>query len=135
MPIDRLISPSTSQRELRANREFAFTLAVAFLVFALLALRKARYPVASVSFGIAIVLFLAGLVLPGRLSRVRRAWMMIGEMIGRVTTPLLMGALYYLILTPIAVVRRARRRDRSARVPSWHPRPPLPPPARMERQF
>jgi uncharacterized membrane protein len=133
--MDPTMRPATLEREVRAGREFAFTLAGAFLVLGLLALRKARHYPTTVSFGLALAFLLAGLVLPGRLGPLRRAWMMIGKTIGMVTTPLLMGAVYYLILSPIAFVRRVRRRESSKESSAWRSRPPLPPPIRMERQF
>jgi cell division protein FtsW (lipid II flippase) len=128
-------SSAMREREEKAGREFAFTLAGAFLVVGLLALRKARHFAATVSFALALILLLAGLIVPGRLGPLRRAWMRIGEVIGGLTTPVLMAAMYYLVLTPIASVRRVRRRGRSLHRAGWYHREPLPPPSRMERQF
>jgi hypothetical protein len=128
-------SPATREREKKSGREFALTLAGAFVVLGVLALRKVRPFAATVSFAFALGLLLAGVIVPGRLGPLRRAWMKFGEVIGGLTTPVLMGAVYYLVLTPIASVRRVRRRGRSVHGSGWRHRQPLPPPSRMERQF
>ncbi|HEU4749107.1 MAG TPA: hypothetical protein VFS56_11440, partial [Gemmatimonadaceae bacterium] len=76
------------------------------------------------------------LLIPGRLGPVRRAWMRLGEGIGRITTPVILAIVYYAVVTPVALVRRAPALLRHSRGESgWHQRPPLPPPARLERQF
>jgi hypothetical protein len=61
--------------------------------------------------------------------------MKIGEAIGFLTTPILMTVVYYLVITPIALLRRAFAKPRAVRDSNWRRRPPLPPASRMERQF
>jgi hypothetical protein len=134
-PFDRVTPRTPREREAHAGRVFAFTLAGAFLLLGLLARHRLRYYPATVTFALAFIFFLAGAIVPGRLGPLRRAWMKIGEMIGLVTTPVFLGAVYYLILSPIAFFRRGRRGGRFTRGPKWFHRDPLPPPGRMERQF
>jgi peptidoglycan biosynthesis protein MviN/MurJ (putative lipid II flippase) len=119
----------------RENRIFAITLAGGFLLVALLALLKERQAAAAISFGLSVASLLAGLLVPGRLGAARRGWMKIGEGLSFVTTPILMAAVYYLVFTPPAMLRRFRRRRRAKRATSWEQRAPLPPASRMERQF
>jgi uncharacterized membrane protein len=133
-PLDRL-RQATRERDVHAGRAFAFTLAGAFLLLALLARYRLRQYTATVTFALALIFFFAGMVMPGRLGPLRRAWMKIGEMIGLVTTPVFLGIVYYLILSPIAFVRRARHGPQSTSRSGWLHRQPLPPPSRMERQF
>ena len=117
----------------RDGRTFALTLAVGFLVLGLLFWRKERHSAASVSFSLSAVCLLAGVVIPGRLEPLRSRWMKMGELIGLVTTPVLMAALYYLVMTPAGILRRFRRPPKKKS--GWHQREPLPPASRMERQF
>ena len=51
-------------------------------------------------------LFLAGVVLPQVLGPVYRGWMALARVISKVTTPLFMAIVYFLVLTPIGVLRR-----------------------------
>jgi cell division protein FtsW (lipid II flippase) len=124
-----------ARRAAREGRVFAFTLAGGFLVWGLLALRKDRHTAAAIGFAFAAVSLLVGVLVPGRLGPARRAWMRLGEAIGALTTPVLMAALYYLVVTPMAMLRRLRRRPLPAKNSRWHQRAPLPPASRMERQF
>lgn len=91
---------------------------------------------------IAGVLAVAGLAVPSRLGPVQRVWMAFGVALSRITAPLFYGAMYWLVLTPIGIVRRTFGRSplaRDARASSyWIERPPQDDEVarrRMERQF
>jgi hypothetical protein len=63
-----------------------------------------------------------GLLAPMRLRPVYRTWMRFGLFMGRVTTPVILAAVFFLVLTPTAFLRRvfggedalARRLDAQA---------------------
>lgn len=118
----------------RDGRNFAFTIAGGFVAIGLLAARKHRHATTAISLGLAAVSLLAGIVVPTMLLPVRRRWIQLGELIGLVTTPVMMAAVYYLLLTPAGALRRFRH-HRAAETPGWRRREPLPPASRMERQF
>jgi hypothetical protein len=88
---------------------------------------------------IAGVLIAWGLVAPMSLQPVYRGWMKFGLLLSKITTPIIMGIVFYLVVTPMGIVRRmtgndslARRFDASAsyRVPS-----PKPPAKNLEKPF
>jgi len=107
-----------------------------FLFITLLAYWRGAQTVATAALALAAISLLAAVFVPGRLEPARLAWMKLGEVIGHVTTPILMAIVYYAIVTPIGFVRRvATPAHRTTTDSHWHRRPPLPPPARMERQF
>jgi hypothetical protein len=56
-----------------------------------------------------------GLAAPISLRPVYRAWMRFGLLMSRITTPLIMGLVFYLLVTPMALVRRLAGRDSLAR--------------------
>ena len=56
-----------------------------------------------------------GLVAPDSLRPVYRVWMRFGLMLSRVTTPLIMGLVFYLVVTPFGLVRRVFGKDPMAR--------------------
>ena len=90
----------------REGRSFAFTLTGAFAVLAAVSWWRA-HPRSLVVFAVlAGVLLLAGLLVPTRLAPVRSAWMGMAHAISRVTTPIFMGIVYFLVITPSAVMRR-----------------------------
>jgi len=117
----------------RENRVFAFTFAGALIVVGLVALQKGRNSLASVVFLVAAASSLAGTLAPAKLGPFRAVWTKIGDLIAGFTTPVVLAALYFLVLTPPAVLQRSRRKR--ARTSGWVKRDPLPAPSQMERQF
>jgi hypothetical protein len=126
----------------REGRRFAWTLAGAFIVLGGIAWWRGRERVALVFATLAAIFFFAGLIAPTRLGPVERAWMRVAHAISRVTTPLFMGIVYFVVLTPIGLFRRAVTKhtlspSRSAKT-FWIDRKKIDPDAarrRMERQF
>ena len=51
------------------------------------------------------------LLAPGSLRPVYRTWMRFGLLIGKVTTPIIMGVVFYAVLVPTGLVRRLLGRD------------------------
>ena len=91
----------------REGRKFAFTLAAAFGVLAGVSWWRESPRALLVLGAIAGAVALGGLVAPGNLGPVYRAWMGFAHALSRITTPIFMGIVYFLVITPIAVVRRA----------------------------
>jgi len=90
----------------REGRKFAVTLAAAFGVLAGVAWWRAS-PRAMLVFGMLAAAFaLGGLLVPGKLGPVYRAWMGFAHALSKVTTPIFMGVVYFLVITPIAALRR-----------------------------
>lgn len=89
--------------------------------------------------GLSTSLFLAGLAVPGRLSWLYRAWMGIALLISKVTTPIFMGIIYFLVLTPIGFLRRTLGKSPLRRDPEsdtyWVPRSDGGSRTDMHRQF
>jgi len=124
-----------ARRNIREGRIFALTLAGGFAFIALVGMRKGHHRVMAAGFSAAVICLLAALLIPAQLKPARRAWMKLGEAIGYVTTPVIMAIVYYVILTPLGVVRRVTAGRRPVKDSHWYRRPPLPPASRMERQF
>lgn len=121
---------------------FAFTLCAAFAVLAALATWRHRTISAQVLFALAASFLLLGLAVPTRLGPVQRGWMALGHAIGRITSPIVLGAVYYLALTPVAYLRRTfgtspLSRDSKAATYWIHRTPPDTEERRraLERQF
>jgi hypothetical protein len=64
---------------------------------------------------IAGVLAAWGLAAPQSLRPVYRGWMWIGLMLSKVTTPLIMGIVFFLVITPMGLARRLSGKDSLAR--------------------
>lgn len=56
-----------------------------------------------------------GLVAPLALRPVYHVWMRFGLLLSRITTPLILGIVFYLVISPIGLLRRLNRDDSMAR--------------------
>ena len=65
---------------------------------------------------IAAPLWLLALIHPPWLRRIYRAWMRFGLLAGRVTTPLVLGIVFFLMISPMAMARRLWGKDPMQRV-------------------
>ena len=54
-----------------------------------------------------VALITGGLAAPAALAPVERAWMGMAHAISKVTTPIFMGIVYFVVLTPVGLLRRA----------------------------
>jgi hypothetical protein len=94
-----------------AGRRFGLTVGSAFLTLAAVSWWRG-HAAAALAFAIfGIALALAGLVLPTRLGPIERVWMQFAHAISRVTTPIVMAAMYFLVITPAGLVRRTLARS------------------------
>ena len=89
------------------GRKFALTIAIAFAVLALISFWRGRQTPPVILGGLAAILATAGLVMPAKLGPLESAWMKLAHMLSKVTTPIFMGIVYFVVLTPIGFIRRS----------------------------
>lgn len=58
-----------------------------------------------------IVLGLVAVAAPNLLTPLNKAWMKLGELMGKVVSPLVLGIIFFLLITPVALVTRLFGRD------------------------
>lgn len=88
------------------------------------------------------VTLLATLAWPALLTPFNRAWMKLAEVLHRIVSPLVLGLLFYAVITPIGLAKRLTgwnpmRRGFDSKLPSyWIPRePPGPASDSLKNQF
>lgn len=123
-----------------SDRTFGAVMAGGLLLIALAPLRDgrpARWWVIAV--GGAFSVF--ALVRPGVLQPLNVAWTRLGLLLNRVTGPILLGLIFYVVIVPTGLVMRMagrdvlrRKRDRAA-ASYWQPSAPAVPPSSMKQQF
>ncbi len=90
----------------REGRKFGLTVGTAFLVLGGVAQWRDHE---AISFGLWAIggsLLLAGLLFPARLGPVQRGWMGMAHAISKVTTPVFMGIMYFVVFAPMGAVMR-----------------------------
>lgn len=121
-----------------AGRTFGATVGGAFVVIGALLWWRGKHVAATIALGVGCTLILAGLVIPTYLGPVERAWMGLAHLMSKITTPIFMGIVYFLVLTPIGLVRRRNGSPLTApvRETAWREHTPaVADPKQMERQF
>lgn len=89
------------------GRKFGLTVGIAFLVLGgLIYFWRHKETAGAVAGGLGALLVLAGLAVPTLLGPLQRAWMGLAHLISRVTTPIFMGVVFFLVITPIGLLRR-----------------------------
>ena len=99
----RLSGPYTAA----AGRKFGLTVGIAFVVLAGIGRWRGHPTTFMVLGSLGLLLMVAGLVIPTALGPIERGWMGMARIISRFTTPIFMGVVYFIILTPIGLLRRA----------------------------
>jgi hypothetical protein len=88
------------------GRRFGLAVGTAFLALAGLVLWRGSSFKAAPLAALGLGLIAAGLLVPTRLGPVYRFWMALADRISRVTTPVFMGIIYFVVLTPTGLVLR-----------------------------
>ncbi len=129
---------------LPSERSFGLLFGV---VFALLAAYgwffKGWSSVVVISFvAVAVAFVLLGFVAPKVLAPLNWLWFQLGQVLGKIVSPLVLGAIFFLMLTPVSLVTRLFGRDelrlkrKASQTSYWLDRaPPGPEPESFKNQF
>jgi hypothetical protein len=121
------------------GRRFGLTVGAAFLALSLLMWWRGHATILMITATLGGLLLLSALLIPGRLGPVYRGWMRFGLALSKITSPIFMGAIFFLVLTPVGLIRRAL--GGKALVPArsqpsfWHDRPAGHRRGNLKRQF
>ena len=124
-----------------SDRSFGIVFAIVFGVIGLLPLvfgGGARLW----SLGVGAVFLVAAVVVPAVLAPLNRLWLRFGLLLHRIVSPVVLGIMFFVVITPMGLVMRAfgkdllRLRFDRAAASYWIDRtPPGPPPESMKDQF
>ena len=88
------------------GRKFGLTVGAAFAALGGLVLWKGHVQAAYALLIAGGILAAAGLAVPTRLGPLERAWMGMALAISKITTPVVMSVIYFIVLTPVGLLRR-----------------------------
>jgi polyferredoxin len=95
------------KKSLRAEREFGLIVGGVLLLLSLWWLYRGKFPHASqITTPLAAALLLLGLVFPRALVWPNKIWMGFAEVLAFVSTRIILGVVFFGIVTPIGVVKR-----------------------------
>jgi hypothetical protein len=115
------------QRSFRVEREFGLIVGGAFTLLGTWWMYRGKFlSVAQIVVPLGILLVLLGLIVPRVLVYPNKAWMKLAEGMSYVSTRIILAIVFFGILTPIGLIKRARgwdplRRRSDARDSYWQP--------------
>ncbi len=129
------------QIEAGSDKSFGVVFAVVFAIIGVFPMWGGGSP-AYWAFGLSAVFLLLALARPGTLKPLNRIWHLVGLGLSKVVNPLVLGFLFFVTITPMALVMRMMGKDLlrlkfdSAAESYWIERTPAgPEPETMNRQF
>ena len=92
------------------NRSFGLLFFIVLLAFALWPLTK-KGEINLYLISIALIFLILGLLNSKILTPLNKSWIKFGELLGRIIAPIVMGIVYFIILTPISLLVRLLGKD------------------------
>ena len=96
---------------LPSNRKFGFTFAVIFLFISIYLFWAQHYMQSTLCAITSFVLFAVTLINDNLLLPLNLLWSKIGNLLGKVISPIVLGIIYFGLFTPIAFLMRLAGRD------------------------
>ncbi len=97
---------------LPSDKKFGLLFALIFSLIGIYNLYKSGpWPTATALFIVATSFLVAALAAPNVLAPLNRAWFALGLLLGKVVSPVVLGAMFFLLITPVAVLSRWFGRD------------------------
>lgn len=126
---------------LPSNRRFGAVIGCALALLALYAAWNGHSTRATICAGLAAAFWLTALAAPSVLTPFNRLWMAFGLLLGKIVSPIVLGVIFLLLITPVALATRMFGRDalrlkKRAVSSHWIEREPAgPEPTSFQRQF
>ena len=93
-----------------SNKSFGLLFFIVFLILGLWPLKNAD----NINFYfilISLIFLILGLINSKILSPLNKSWIKLGEILGKIVSPLVMGFIYFIIITPIGIFMRFIGKD------------------------
>ena len=102
---------SPAEPRLPGNRTFGLFFSAVFGLAGLYALYLGAGPYARAAFAVAVLLLCIALIKAEWLLPLNRLWLRFGLLLGRIVSPIVLGAIFFGLFTPLALLMRLFGRD------------------------
>jgi len=102
----------SSSPKLPSERRFGLTFTIALAGLAVYGIVRHRSPTVYIACAAASIVFaLITLIAPRALAPLNKLWFHFGELLGKIVSPLVLGIIFFGILTPLSTLLRLLGRD------------------------
>ena len=102
--------PSDSKIKISSNRSFGLLFFIVFLIVALWPL-KYEEDIRLWSLVLSIIFFILGILNSQLLTPLNKLWFKFGMFLGLIVSPIVMGIVYFIVVTPIGIFMRLLGKD------------------------
>ena len=97
--------------KLPSNKKFALFFSLVFSIIGLYLFYKGLSRYGSLSLVVASLFVCIAFIKPALVSPLNKAWMFIGFAMGKIISPLVLGGIFFLLITPLALILKISGRD------------------------
>tara|TARA_B110000305_G_C18823114_1_gene352310 strand:+ start:69 stop:449 length:381 start_codon:yes stop_codon:yes gene_type:complete len=97
-------------KSIENNRGFGLLFCIFFLVVGMFPLIKGEDP-RIIYLPISIIFLFLGVINSKILTPLKKLWIKLGDLLGIIIAPIIMGLVYFLILTPISIIVKVAGKD------------------------
>ena len=94
----------------KKGRNFGYVFTVVFIIISIYPIFLGK-PVNILTFAVSAILFTLAKIYPISLSMFSVLWLKFGEILHKLTSPLILGIIFFFIITPIAIILKIMRKD------------------------
>ena len=102
--------PSNSKIKISSNRSFGLVFFVVFLIVAFWPLKNAE-DIRLWSLALSLIFFILGVLNSKLLTPLNKLWFKFGIFLGSIVSPIVMGIVYFLVVTPMGMFMRFLGKD------------------------
>ena len=101
---------SNSKIKISSNRNFGLVFFIVFLIVALWPLKNEE-DIRLWSLTLSIIFFILGILNSKLLTPLNKLWFRFGILLGSIVSPIVMGIVYFVVVTPVGILMRLLGKD------------------------
>ena len=102
---------SNKENHLPSNKKFGLFFSAIFVLIAVYVYLKFRVEFAVFALTTSTLFAIAAFLTPQILSPLNRLWFCLGLLLGKIVSPIVLGLIFFLLITPVSLVTRLFGRD------------------------
>ena len=100
-----------NKHKIGSNRSFGIVFFAVFLIVALWSFRGDIGEIKTIPLVISVIFLILGLINSKLLTPLNKLWLKIGEILGRIIAPIVIAIVFFLVITPTAIIMRLLGKD------------------------